>query len=235
MTRTDTLTVGGSPMRAYVATPDGEGPHPAIVVMCHIGGVDAFTRDRCDRLAREGYVAVAPDIFHYHPWSDDRNERRATLRDQRIVADIEAAIEHAVNDAGADPARLAILGHCLGGRTALLGAGAIPRLRALAKYYGGRTMDSWGEGLPSPFALIKNIKGPVIGFFGNLDTGPSPEDVDRIEAEMRRHGIAVEIHRYDGAGHAFQDHTEPARYHKAAADDAWVKTLAFFRRTIGSA
>ncbi len=235
MARTDTVEVGGSPMRIYVAEPEGKGPHPAVVVMCHIGGVDEFTRDRCDRLAREGYVAVAPDIFHHHPWSDDRNERRATLRDTRIVADIEAAVGHAVGKAGADPARLAILGHCLGGRTALLGAGAIPKFRALVKYYGGRTMDSWGEGLPTPFALIGNIKGPVIGFFGSLDTGPSPEDVDKIEAEMRRHGIAAEFHRYADAGHAFQDFTEPARHHKAAADDAWAKTLAFLRRTIGSA
>lgn len=235
MKRMDTLTVGGSPMRAMVALPSGAGPHPAVVVMCHIGGLDDFTADRCDRLAAEGYVAVAPDIFHYHPWSEDRNERRGHLRDTRIVADIEAALAHAEGIAKVDPNRLAILGHCLGGRTALLGAGAVPRFRALAMYYGGRTFVSWGEGLASPFDLIANIKGPVIGFFGDLDQGPSPADVDRIEAEMARHAIPATFHRYAAAGHAFQDHTEPERYHQPSADDAWEKTLGFFRATIGGA
>lgn len=235
MTRTDQVIVDGSPMRTLVAVPAGTGPHPAVVVMCHIGGVDAFTTDRCERLAAEGFVAVAPDIFHYHAWTEDRNERRASLRDVRIVADIDAALAHAAAVANVDGERLGILGHCLGGRTALLGAGAVSRLRALAMYYGGRTFVSWGEGLASPFDLIGNINGPVIGFFGNLDQGPSPADVDRIEAEMRRCGVPVEFHRYDGAGHAFQDHTEPARYHQPSADDAWAKTLAFFHRTIGKA
>lgn len=233
-TRTDTLTVGGSPMRAFVSVPAGKGPHPAIVVMCHIGGLDEFTRDRCERLAAEGYVAIAPDIFHYHPWSEDRNERRGHLRDQRIIDDINAAIDHVVSGANADPQRLAILGHCLGGRTALLGAGGIAKFRALAMYYGGRTMDAWGEGQPSPFDRIRNINGPVLGCFGNLDKGPSPEDVNKIEAEIRRHVIPVTFHRYENAGHAFQDHTDPERYHQPSADDAWAKTLEFFRTTIGA-
>lgn len=232
-TRTDTITVNGSPMRAFVSTPSGTGPYPAVVVMCHIGGLDEFTRDRCERLAAEGYVAIAPDIFHYHPWSDDRNERRGKLRDALMVDDMNAALDHVIAEANADPVRLGILGHCLGGRTSLLGAGSIPRLRALAMYYGGRTMVAWGDDRPSPFDLIRNIKGPVIGCFGDLDQGPSPEDVDRIEAEMRRHAIPAEFHRYAEAGHAFQDYTDPERYHRASADDAWIKTLAFFRRSIG--
>lgn len=233
MTRTDTVTVNGSPMRMLVSLPAGTGPHPAVMVMCHIGGLDAFTADRCDRLADAGFLAVAPDIFHHHAWKEDRNERRATLRDHLMLDDINAAIDHAIAAGNADPKRLGILGHCLGGRTALLGAGGIARLRALAMYYGGRTMASWGEGLSSPFGMIGNIKGPVAGFFGNLDTGPSPEDVDKIEAEIRRHGIPVAFHRYDGAGHAFQDHTEPDRYHQPSADDAWAKTLTFFKETLG--
>jgi carboxymethylenebutenolidase len=223
----DLVKVHDSPMRMIVATPAGVGPFPAIVVMSHIGGLDDFTHDRCVRLAAEGFVAVAPDVFHYH-WSDDRNERRAALRDTMIVDDIKAAIAHLEATTNVDIQRLGILGHCMGGRTALLGAGADPRFRALAMYYGGRTMMSWGEGLPSPFDLIRNIKGSVIGFFGNLDEGPSPADVNKIEAELLRHHISVEFHRYDGAGHAFQDHTEPSRYNKAAAEDAWQRTLRFF-------
>lgn len=233
MARTETLTVGGSPMRMFVAEPSGSGPHPAIVVMCHIGGLDTFTADRCDRLAAEGFAAAAPDIFHYHPWSDDRNERRATLRDATMVADIEAAAGYFDATGKVDGNRLGILGHCLGGRTALLGAGSVPRLKALAMYYGGRTMVPWGEG-PSPFDRIADINGPVIGFFGDRDQEPSPKDVDKIEAEMRRHGLTVEFHRYADAGHAFQDYTAPERHCKGPADDAWVRTLAFFTKVLKS-
>jgi carboxymethylenebutenolidase len=99
-------------------------------------------------------------------------------------------------------------------------------------YYGGRTMIAWGEGEPSPFDRIQNIKGSVIGFFGNLDKSPSPEDVDAIEAEMRKNRIPVEFHRYDGAGHAFQDFTAPSRFHARSAGDSWEKTLRFFRKTL---
>ncbi len=233
MERTDTVEVNGSPMRIHLALPGGDGPHPAVVVMCHIGGVDAFTRDRCARLAAEGYVAAAPDVFHYHDWIEDRGERRATLRDAAIIDDIGATLDHIEKVADADRARLAILGHCMGGRTALLGAGSIARFSALVMYYGGRTTACWGEGTQSPFDLIGNIKGPVAGFFGNLDQGPSPADVDTIEAEMKRQSIAVAFHRYDGAGHAFQDHTAPSHYNRAAAEDAWQKTLTFLRSTIG--
>jgi carboxymethylenebutenolidase len=234
MTRIDTLTVGGSPMRTIVGVPNGAGPHPAVVVMCHIGGIDEFTRSRCEELAKDGFAAAAPDFFHYQPWSDDRDVRRAALKDERMVDDINAAFDHLIATANADPKRLGVLGHCLGGRTALLAAGSVARSRAAAIYYGGRTMNAWGDG-PSPFERIKNINGPVIGFFGNLDKSPSPEDVDKIEAEMKRCGVPVEFHRYADAGHAFQDHTSAERYHKESAEDAWKKTRRFFRDTIGTA
>ena len=95
MARYDTVDVNGSPMRVCIAAPAGAGPHPLVVLMCHIGGLDAFTEDRVDRLAAAGFVAAAPDIFHYHDWIDAREERRASLRDTRILDDIRAAIAHA--------------------------------------------------------------------------------------------------------------------------------------------
>jgi carboxymethylenebutenolidase len=228
MARFDTVEVGGSPMRICLAVPDDDGPHPAVIVMCHISGLDAFTEDRVDRLAAAGYVAAAPDIFHYHPWIDGRDERRATLRDSRVLADIEAALGHIDSVAEADPARTAILGHCMGGRTAMLGAGTIPRFGPMVDYYGGNTMLSWGddEG-PTPFERIPNIKGPVIGFFGMEDKNPSPADVDKIAAEFKRAGVACEFHRYDGADHAFQNFTNTERYHEQAATDSWERTLRF--------
>lgn len=233
MARTDTITVNDSEMRIYLGLPEGPGPFPSIILMCHIGGLDAFTEDRIDRLAAAGYAAAAPDIFHYHDWFEDRNERRASLRDDAIIDDINATLAHLDASAETDPARTAIMGHCMGGRTSMLGAGRISRFNALITYYGGRTMLPWGGDGPTPFETIGNINGPILGFFGDLDAEPAPADVDKIEAEMRRHGKDVVFHRYAEAGHAFQDHTSAARYHQPSADDAWEKTLAFLEKTYG--
>ena len=232
MARYDTVDVGGTDMRICLAAPEGGGPHPAVVVMCHIGGLDEFTADRVERLAAAGYVAAAPDVFHYHPWIEARDERRASLHDARIVCDIEAALAHIDACEAVDPARTAIIGHCMGGRTALLGAGSIPRIAVLVDYYGGNAMVNWNSGGPTPFERIANIKGPVIGFFGNEDRNPSPEDVDKIEAQFQRHGIACDFHRYDGADHAFQNFANPQRHHPQAAADAWDKTLRFLAQAL---
>ena len=231
MARFDEIEVNGSPMRICVASPDGGGPRSAVIVMCHIGGLDEFTEDRVDRLAAAGYVAAAPDVFHYHEWIDDKEARRATLRDKAIIDDIRASIVHVESTEKVDSERLGILGHCMGGRTAMLGAGSLPGIGPLVIYYGGRTMISWGGDGPTPFERISNIKGPVIGFFGLEDTEPAPEDVDKIEEEFNRHGITCEFHRYQGAGHAFQNFLNVDRYREAAAEDSWNKTLGFLRRS----
>ena len=229
MARFEQIEVNTSPMRICVAAPEEGGPHPAVIVMCHIGGLDEFTEDRADRLAAAGYLAAAPDVFHYHDWIKDKEARRASLHDHRIVDDIGACISHLEKTQKVDRERIAILGHCMGGRTAMLGAGSISFIGPLVIYYGGRTMMSWGGHGSTPFERIPRIRGPVIGFFGMDDTEPAPEDVDRIEAEFKRHGIGCEFHRYQGAGHAFQNFLSAERYREAAANDSWKKTLDFLR------
>ncbi|MEM7404665.1 MAG: dienelactone hydrolase family protein [Pseudomonadota bacterium] len=224
------IDVNGSSMRICWAAPPLRGPHPLVVLMCHIGGLDGFTEDRIDRLARAGYVAIAPDIFHYHPWIEDKTERRASLRDLRVLADVEAAISHARMHINARPGSLGIVGHCMGGRTALLAAGSIGDIGPLVIYYGGRTMLSWGEDQgPTPFERIPSVHGPVLGFFGQEDQEPSPADVERIESEFERHGTACEFHRFDDAGHAFQDFLSPTRYREQPARVSWDRTLEFLQ------
>lgn len=230
MPRFDSVDVNDSAMRIRVAIPQGKGPFPVVVVMCHIGGLDEFTEDRVDRLADAGYVAAAPDVFHHHAWIEEREARRATLCDARIIDDIEATLAHVDGIAPVDADRTAIIGHCMGGRTALLGAVSIPRIGPLVIYYGGRTMLSWDDDGPTPFQRIGNLRGPVIGFFGLDDVEPSPRDVDLIEAEIRRRGVACEFHRYPDAGHAFQNFLSPERYREQAAEDSWAKTLSFLEK-----
>ncbi len=227
MANMEKITSGGVPMDVYVATPEGAGPFPAVVLSFHRGGIDAFTRDRADRLAREGFIAAAPDLFHRMP--PETENPLPLLNDKHIIEDIAATVDHLKGKSECD-GRMAIGGHCMGGRIAFLGAAVNPAFQAAVIYYGGNMFKTWGEGETPPFDLLSGIKGPVIGFFGNDDKNPSPEDVSKIDAELTRLGIDHEFHRYDGAGHAFQNFLSEAQYREAAEKDSWSKTLGFLKR-----
>ena len=119
------------------------------------------------------------------------------------------------------------MGHCMGGRLAFLGASTSPLFTAAIAYYGGGMMSHWGEGAPTPFELIGQIRCPVYGFFGHLDTNPSPADVDRFEAELERHNIPHLFHRFPNVGHGFQNAARARSPEEIAAGGvAWTKMLA---------
>lgn len=234
MVRFDEITVDGSPMRLCFAEPPGTGPHPGVIVMCHGLGLDDFTTSVVDRLAQEGYIAAAPHVFHRQTGDEDRAQKIAKMVDGEIVSDMAASIGYLQSKTSLDSARLAILGHCMGGRMAFLGACAEPRFSAAVIHYSGNVMMSWGDEDPPVYERLKNIACPVIGYFGNDDGNPSPEDVNRIEAELGRCGIEHEFFRYDGAGHAFQNWNSQSVYREAASDDAWGRTLVFLGQHLGA-
>ena len=113
-----------------------------------------------------------------------------------------------------------------------LGAAVNPAFSAAVIYYCGNMFKTWGNGKTPPFELLKGIKGPVIGFFGNNDKNPSPDDVNKIDAELARLGIKHAFHRYDGAGHAFQNFVRDDQYREAAEKDSWGRTLDFLKQAM---
>jgi carboxymethylenebutenolidase len=234
MARWETTQVAGQPMRIMLATPSSRNAAPGIVVIQHGPGLDRFMEDRVDDLARNGYVAAAADLYHRQPDGGDMMTRIGRLRDDEILADTDATIAHLRSLPEVRVGDLAVLGFCMGGRVTYLLAGARPAAwRAAGVFYGGNIMQAWGDG-PSPFDRTGQIACPVIGFFGLDDTNPSPADVDRIDAEMTRLGKPHEFHRYAGAGHAFLNFTNPDRYRKDQAADAWPKMLGFLQRHLCS-
>ncbi len=228
MSRIDRIEIDGSSMDIYVAEPDGAGPHPAVLVAFHRGGMDDFTRDRADRLAEAGYLAAAPDFYHRRPDGEDSSESVTHRLDRDVLSDIDATVRHLQGLPAAQDGRLAIVGHCMGGRVSLVGASSNDAFTACAAYYSGGMFGAWGEGGPTGFERLKGLTCPVIGFFGNDDKNPSPEHVDQIDAELTRLGVEHVFHRYDGAGHAFQNFSSETSYREEATKDSWAKMLDFF-------
>lgn len=227
------VNVDGSPMRICTASPAGDGPFPAVLVTIHGGGLDDFEFDLADKLASEGYITAAPDIFHRQPEGLDRTAKREALTDDGLIADANAGVAWLESTGRADLGRAAILGHCMGGRHAYLGASVNPVFRCVVAYYGGNMFVPWGHDGPSPFDRLSNLKVPVMGFYGNDDANPSPDDVNKIDAELDKLGVSHEFHRYDGAGHAFQNFMSEESYRDAATKDSWGRTVEFLKQHIG--
>jgi carboxymethylenebutenolidase len=232
--RIATVPVRGSPMEVFLFAPAGAGPHPGLVLCQHIPightGVenDTVTLKTAERFCDNGYAVAVPFIFHWWPKSADIEVKRAEFRDDWTRLDLDAAFELLATQPGVDQDRIGIAGHCWGGRVCWLGACTNPRYKACAVFYGGRVKLVMGEGNPPAIELAPAIRCPVIGFFGNEDTNPTPEDVNHYDAALTRAGVEHVFHRYDGAGHAFQSFNNPERYRPEASEDAWRKALEFF-------
>jgi len=129
-------------MDVYLGIPSRQAPGPAIVLMYHRGGTDDFTKGVVDRLVGSGYLVAVPDVYHRCPSATPIPERKALLTDVDIIADVEAAIDElrARSDVVAD--RIVVMGHCMGGRMALLVAANLPGICGAVVYYGGGVMRS---------------------------------------------------------------------------------------------
>lgn len=222
------IPVGERRMRCYVSTP-ATAPAPGILMCMHGPGIDAFIQEICERLARAGFAVIAPDVYHRmmppleQPWTK--------IRDDEALEDLLAASTALSALPGTIPGRLGVVGFCMGGRLAFLYAAAVPGVRAAVVFHGGNIMVG-RNGLPAPFARAAGITAPVLGLFGADDTNPSAADVQAIDAELTRLGVAHEFHLYPGAGHAFLNFTNPAVYREAAARDAWERCEAWLGRLV---
>lgn len=231
MARKEQIVIEGSTAEMFVGEPSGSGPFPGIVVTHHGPGLDDFTADFIDKLAAEGFLAAAPHFYHRRPEAEERGEKIGHLDDLQIITDIRATVEYLKSRSDVDGQRLAIAGHCLGGRNSLLGAEALQDFSACAVFYGGNIMVGRGRTAPTPFDLIGDLNCPVIAFFGNDDDNPSPDDANRIDAEMSRLDKPHTFHRYDGTGHAFQNFMAEDRFRPESSADAQRKLTAFLKQT----
>ena len=245
MAQWDRIDVDASPMRLYVGMPSLGRAFPAVIVIHPGSGVDKLIEDRVENLAQQGYLAIAPDLYHRQTSAaagvssaaagvlddGDMLTRIGRLRDPEVINDVNAAVNYARRLKDTQLGDVGIIGFCMGGRVAYLMAASKPVFKAAGVFYGGDIMRAWGNG-PTPFDLTPYIHCPIAGFFGAEDANPSPADVDRIAAQLDKYRKPREFHRYPDAGHAFLSFTNPATYREGPARDAWDKLIPFLQRNL---
>lgn len=220
---------------ALVALPKGNRPTGGVVVTFHREGLDAFTEWKVDQLALAGFAAIAPNHYHVLPPDVGFKGRSKYLTDEQMALDLGAGAQWLASQPRVDSSRLAILGPCMGGRTALVAAECNPEIwKACCVWYGGGVFEPMIGELPAPGSAqrLVRITCPIAGFFGNLDTHPTPEEVDKLDAGLARAGKPHVFHRYDGAGHGFLNRWHK-NYNSAAAEDSWARAMSFLDENIG--
>jgi carboxymethylenebutenolidase len=213
---------GGGGFLAVPATP---GKHPALIVIQEWWGVNDWIREQTMRFAKDGYVALAVDLYRgkVAKTQDEAHELMRGLPQDRALADLEQGFKVLASRKDVDPNRIGVIGWCMGGGYALDFTVAEPRLAASVINYGHLMVDP---------KTIASIKPPILGNFGAEDRGIPPADVKAFDAALKKAGKSADIKIYEGAGHAFMNPNNTGGYVKAAADDAWARIDAFLGKTL---
>lgn len=230
---------GGKELPAFQARPSEEGPHPAVVIVFEIFGLNDHIRSVAHRLAESGYVALVPDFFRHDPspYDDFAGARRvaSSLSDVGAMEDIGAAFDYLEKQSFVTAGKTGTIGFCMGGRLAFLAACHHPnRIRACVDFYGARMS---GGGVHSGHTMVPlndapELSCPVQFFFGAEDHFIPPEEIDKVRERMTSLSKSFDIQIYEGAGHGF--FCEQRASHQAeAATDAWSRTLKFLHEQLG--
>jgi carboxymethylenebutenolidase len=220
---------------AYLAHPDEAETLPTVVVIQEIFGVNAHIREVANRIAQEGYIAIAPHIYHRQieefevGYSDveiklGRQYKNGTHANE-LLMDVQGAIRYGRKRFNSPSTGAGCIGFCFGGHVAYLAA-TLPDIKATASFYGAGITQFTPGGGPPTITRTSEIGGTIYTFFGLQDSLISPLEIDLIEEELKESGVEHRVCRYSDAGHGFFcDHRDS--YDSASARDAWqyVKLL----------
>lgn len=215
-------TINGKDITGYLARPENSGKDaPGIIVIHEWWGLNDNIRNMTDKLAGEGYTALAVDLYKgkVAESSDSASTYARSVDDKEAVNNLTQAYNYLNQQEKAQ--NIGVIGWCFGGGWSLQTALAHPRkIDATVIYYGRLVTD--------PEQLTK-LEMPVLGIFGAEDEGIPPEKAREFESALNEGGVSNSIYIYDGAGHAFAN-PSGSRYMKKAAEDAWQKTTSFFEK-----
>lgn len=225
----------GENMPAFFAKPKGaEGALPVVLVVQEIFGVHEHIRDICRRLALEGYLAVAPELYfregdpnEYTDIPTLFKELVSKVPDTQVLADLDHAANWAARNGG-DIRRMGITGFCWGGRISWLYAAHNPQLRAAVAWYGRVMGDKTMKQQKHPIDIAVDLSAPVLGLYGGQDESIPLESVEQMRQAIHAANAKAEIIVYPEAGHAFNADYRPS-YHAESAKDSWARMLAWFK------
>jgi carboxymethylenebutenolidase len=218
-----TFPVDGGTGEGYLARPSRPGP--GVVVIQEWWGLVPHIEDICDRLAAEGFTALAPDLYHGRTTKspDEAGKLMMSLRIEQAARDLAAAITYLEALPDTSGRSVATLGFCMGGALSLFAACRNPEVGGCVVFYGGH---------PNVKPDLASLQAPVLGFFAGKDTFVSPQVVAELDRRLTELDKPHTFHSYPNAAHAFFNDTRPEVYDPAAARDAWEKTLAFLREAL---
>lgn len=211
----------GAKARGYLSTPEG-GKGPGVVVLQEWWGLVPHIKDVADRFAAEGFVALAPDLYHGRSTTspDEAGKLMMALDIGRAEEDLRGAVEYLSGHAGVEGEKVGTVGFCMGGVLSLYAASKNEQVGACVVFYGIH---------PKVEPDLENLKAPVLGLYAEEDKSVPPESVRELESRLKALGKSAEVHIYPGADHAFFNDTRPEVFDAEAASDAWRRTVRFFR------
>jgi carboxymethylenebutenolidase len=216
---------GDETVEGVLYTPAGKGPFPALIVVHEFWGLNDWVKEQASRLADEGYVALAVDLYRgkVATTPDVAHEIMRGVPEDRAKRDLHAAFEFLAAQSNVRKNRIGSIGWCMGGGYALDVALQESTLAATVINYGHLATDA---------TAIKSINAAILGLFGGQDHGITPDDVYKFEQSLKQFGKKVDIKIYDDAGHAFENPNNKAGYRADDAADAWKRTVEFLKANL---
>lgn len=215
----------GKQASGYLALP--LGPGPGVIVIQEWWGLVPHIKQIADRFAREGFVALAPDLYHGQATTspDQAGKLMMALRIDEAEQDLRGAVRYLRTHPSNRSGKVGTVGFCMGGALSLFAASKNPDVDACVVFYGGH---------PNVTPDLEKLRAPVLGLYAEKDTFVTPQSVKDLEARLKALGKRAEMHIYPGAQHAFFNDERPEVYDRKAAEDAWDRTVKFFTRELGA-
>lgn len=216
---------GSETVSGYLASPAGGAKSPAIVVIQEWWGLNDFVKEKADRFAKQGYVAIAVDLYRGKVATDPDTAHQLMrgLPEDRAMRDLKAAVAYLRSRPDVDPKRIGAVGWCMGGGYSLQLGLADPTLAGAVIYYGHLVTED---------ATIRSLAVPLLGNFGGQDKGIPVQSVREFERKAKAAGKSVDFKVYPEAGHAFASSRDPKVFRAEDATDADTRTDAFFERVL---
>ena len=230
------IPVRDGEMPGYRARPAKGRSFPVVLVVQEIFGVHEHIRDLCRRLAKLGYLAVAPELYARQgdvsklpDFQDIISKVVSKVPDAQVLSDLDEAAAWAASSQNGDGGKLAITGFCWGGRIVWLYAAHNPKLKAGAAWYGRLAGQADDLHPKNPLDVAGSVKAPVLGLYGGQDQGIPLDTVEKMRAALKAAGNQSEIIVYPEAPHGFNADYRPS-YRKEAGEDAWKRMLDWFKK-----